>query len=81
MIPFLKARLAGLERLLKDRLVAWSELSPYHWTCRIKRWFGMQYLKTRTSDVHKDLWGYIIIPGLIFLFIFLLTAPLWSSSS
>jgi len=77
MIPFLKARLAGLERFLKDRLVSWSELSPYHWTCRAKRWLGTQYVKTRTSDFHKDLWGYIILPGLLFLVVALAFAPLW----
>jgi hypothetical protein len=38
----------------------------------------MQYLKTRTSDFHKDLWGYFILPGLLALVLFLLSAPLWA---
>ena len=89
MIPFLRARLQGLERLyeqcieqpIKLRLVEWSELSPYHWTHRLKRWLGMQYLKTRHSEVHRDLWGYFILPGCLFLMIALLSAPFWFSSS
>ena len=86
MIPFLRARLDGLKRLfkahveqpIKTKLIDWSELSPYHWTHRIKRWLGMQYLKTRTSDFHKDLWGYIILPGLVAIFLALVSAPLWA---
>jgi len=78
MIPFLKARLVGLEKLTKNRLVEWSELSNYKITNKIKRWFGMQYLKTRTSDYHKDLWGYVIFPALLVLFIALLSSPAWA---
>ncbi len=76
-LPFLKARIAGLERLAKDCLVRWSELSDYHWTHRIRRWIGLEYLKTRHSDFHKDLYGYFIIPGSLILIVALLCAPLW----
>lgn len=87
MIPFLKARVEGLTRLfntyvdqrIKAKLIDWSELSPYKIKNRIKRWFGMQYLKTRTSDFHKDLWGYIIIPAAVFIFLLLVSAPLWAA--
>lgn len=41
----------------------------------------MQYIKTRTSDFHKDLWGYIILPVAIALFLALISAPVWAGSS
>ena len=76
-VPFLKARLAGLERLAKDGLIRWSELSTYYWTHRAKRWVGQQYLQTRHSEFHKDLWGYVVLPGLLVLMLALVSAPLW----
>ena len=76
-VPFLKARVAGLERLAKDGLVRWSELGDYHWKHRIRRWIGLEYLKTRHSEFHKDLYGYVILPGLVVITVALLLAPLW----
>ncbi len=86
MIPFLKARFEGLKRLvhtyveqpMKEKLIDWSELSNYKIKNKIKRFFGMQYLKTRTSEFHKDLWGYIILPIALALFLALISAPVWA---
>lgn len=43
----------------------------------IRGWLGSQYVLTRTSEVHRDLWGYILIPGAFFMGVALLTYPIW----
>lgn len=76
MIPFVKARWEGLKRVvdtyveqpIKLKLVEWAELSPHYPLNRFKRWLGNQYVMSRSSEFHIDLWGYIIIPIALFAF-------------